>query len=402
MTTTQTTQSQGAPSSPAAKPRRGASKVKRGQEFVDQLCRAGFDFCLDDRSDALQVNGKPISDAILARLHTQLQDWGYGRGDLLRADDAILAYADGHRFHPVKTYLEGLKYEGNGPIAELAAHIVDAHGVLPLYLRKWLIAAVHRVYTGEHHAVLVLEGPQGLGKSKLVQWLNPLPGMYIESGIDPDVDDHKRRIAEKLIWEVTELGSTTRRADVEALKAFLSMETVTFRPKYGRCDVVKPALASFIGTVNKAGGALNDPTGSRRFWATTLTALDWRGYTARIDRDQVWAEAFAAYRMGESWQLDDAATQAASAINAAYEVEDPIENILTSEYTIDPAQASGNNPTWWVSSAAIMAALLRNGVRNASKITASDMAAALVKLGCVARKQRVRGKEMRGWQGLQL
>jgi predicted P-loop ATPase len=62
---------------------------------------------------------------------------------------------------------------------------------------------------------------------------------------------------------------------VEALKWFLTLETVTVRRPYGHFDLDKPALASFIGTVNDDGaGFLTDVTGNRRFRPTSLTTIN--------------------------------------------------------------------------------------------------------------------------------
>lgn len=78
------------------------------------------------------------------------------------------------------------------------------------------------------------------------------------------------------------MGATTRRADVEALKGFLSREVFTVRAPYGRYEIVKPGPASFSGTVNNAFGVFSDSTGSRRYWATTLTAIDWAYARPRV------------------------------------------------------------------------------------------------------------------------
>ncbi len=114
--------------------------------------------------------------------------------------------------------------------------------------------------------------------------------MFVDSGISPDEKDCSLLALRAWTWEISELGATTRRADVEALKAFLSREQFTVRPAYGHYEIVKPALASFIGTVNNSTGIFSDPTGSRRFWAMTITRLDW-SYSEHMDVHEVWAEA---------------------------------------------------------------------------------------------------------------
>jgi hypothetical protein len=133
--------------------------------------------------------------------------------------------------------------------------------------------------------------------------------MYITSPINPDHNDHKIRLAEKLIWEVCELGSTTRRQDKDALKHFTTQESVTVRRPWGHFDMDKPALASFIGTMNDDGaGFLDDSTGNRRYRPVYLTAINWF-YEQECHIDQIWAEAVALYKQGETSKLTEAEEQ---------------------------------------------------------------------------------------------
>ena len=97
--------------------------------------------------------------------------------------------------------------------------------------------------------------------------------MFSDSSINPDDKDDKLKAMQTWVWEVEELGSTIRRADVESLKSFLTCNVFSVRPAYGRHDVAEPGLASFIGTLNQSAGIFNDATGSRRFMTTTLTSI---------------------------------------------------------------------------------------------------------------------------------
>ena len=180
--------------------------------------------------------------------------------------------------------------------------------------------------------------------------------------------------------------------DVEALKAFLSREVFTVRPAYGHFDITKPALASFIGTVNNSAGIFSDPTGSRRFWATTLTAIDWK-YRAAVDIGQVWAEAHAAYLSGKDWRLSPDEATWAREINQSFEAEDPIENLLRKHFRIEPHDGS-----LWTSTADILLHLQTNGLQGNTKANQMALSATLKRL-CLVRGER--GKQ-RGYIGITL
>ena len=295
------------PPAPAA-PRKASRKKITSRYLINYLAELGYAFRLNLCDDSVEVGGERISDVSRAQMRCQLRDAGLGKY-LAAADDAVIASAASHPYHPVLDYLKSLTWDQQPRISQLAAHFSDTNGVIGLYLRKWLIGAVARAYTGVQNAVLVLDGAQGLGKSQFVRWLCPLPKLFVDANINPDDKDSALLAVRSWIWEVSELGATTRRADVEALKGFLSREVFTVRAPYGRFEIVKPGLASFIGTVNNAFGVFSDSTGSRRYWATTLTAIDW-AYARNVDINQVWAEAHAAYLGGESWKLaEDEAQQ---------------------------------------------------------------------------------------------
>ena len=242
----------------------------------------------------------------------------------------------------------------------------------------------------EQPAVWV-SGFYGSGKSHFVRWLcSPLPHLLVEGPIDPENKDDQLRLISCWVWEVAELGSTTRKADREALKHFLTVRQVTVRKPYGKHDLVKPAMASFIGTVNNEGGVLSDPTGSRRFMSVDLLSIDWK--YADMDVNQVWAQAGALYRSGEPWELQGEEKAQAEEANADYEVEDPLTGYFHRCFTIT------KNPDDRVPTCDILDRLHGTGWRGLSKPRAEAMAvgSTLRSLGL----EQYRSGSARGWCGL--
>lgn len=323
-----------------------AGRYSTTQDYLDALAHLGYSFRLNECGYAVEVNGIELTDGMAAKIRNQMRDAGFSRRN--EVEDAYLADAWERRYHPLRAYLDNLTWDGKPHIATLANYVEDKHetvalngeqvSLFHLYMRRWMIGAVAKVYDQQQNMMLVLDGEQDIGKSFLAAWLcSGLPAYFLEGEIDPYDKDCQLRLTKALVWEVGELGATTRKADVEALKRFITTREITARPAYGRYDVRRWATASLIGTVNNDAGFLNDPTGSRRFMAVTLSALDW-DYT-KLDPNQLWAEAVAAYRNGEPWRLEEAEKDVQRVTNKRYEMDDPIEEAILKYCTIthDPA-----------------------------------------------------------------
>jgi len=103
----------------------------------------------------------------------------------------------------------------------------------------------------------------------------------------------------KWIIEVGELEAMRR--EVDAIKAFITRQVETFRPAYGREEVIEPRRCVFAGTTNKDDWQ-RDETGGRRFWPIRVGEIDVDGLAR--NRDQLWAEAVALFNAGERWWLE--------------------------------------------------------------------------------------------------
>jgi predicted P-loop ATPase len=388
----------------AAKRLRQATRDATSSDYVDALKHFGYTFRLNDCSDTVEVNGTPLADALQAKMRAQMRDSGFTQPSK-HIEDAYIAEAYDQRYHPIKDYLTNLKWDGDPHIEDLAAFFTDAHpptqdqdgeqcSVFALWLRRWLIGAVAKVLNAEQNVILVLDGPQGTGKSEFVRWLASGIGTkyFIERSINSEDKDTLMNLLNYFVWEVSELGATTRRADVEALKAIITMREVRVRPAYGHHDVIKPAMASMIGTINNDAGFLNDPTGSRRYAVVTLTGINWE-YTS-IDVNQVWAEAVARYQMGEAWRLGAAEQTTQRELNQEYELADPIEGMLQKHFYIDA------DSTDWMSAADILEVLAERGLRGNPRANQMMVASALRRLGIRKGRTLVDGQRQYGYWGL--
>jgi predicted P-loop ATPase len=363
-------------------------KEYKSADYITALNSMGYTFRLCDLDDRVEINNKPLTDVIESEIRSRARDIGLNRVNVMR--DAFITEANEHRYNPIKDYLSSLQWDGTDWITTLAAHFADTHDLFPTVFRRWLIGAVSKVFDRTQNRMLILDGEQGIGKSNFVAWLaSPLKDYYHDSSINPDEKDHLIRLMTTFIWEVSELGATMRRADVEALKSFLTKQQVNVRMPYGHNDIIKPALASFVGTVNNVGGILNDASGNRRFMTVTLLKIDWD--YKKLNVNQVWAQAVALWRNGESGNSPAEETQLIRSVNAEYEVEDPLVDLIQDHFKVDVTRTD-----WTTKTNRIREVIRDKGWREPST---QQVAAACKKLGIKQINTR-KNSTGRVWVGL--
>ncbi len=374
------------------------TKTVTSKILMAELKRLGYDFRVNIMDDSLEVSDKPITDLIRARIRRDLRDLGYNR-HLTAAEDAYLSEGDFNSYHPIRDKLDSLVWDGlphihllSNYFTELPNHCNGQTPVFEIFFNRWLIGAVAKILDSKQNAMLVFDGPQGIGKSQFVRWLAKCfpEQFFIEKSINPGDKDDEVRLISKVIWEVAELGSTARRADREALKHFISQRQVTVRKPYGHYDVYKPALASLIGTINNEAGFLSDPTGNRRFLVCTIEKINW-DYT-EIDIDQIWAEAVSKYKSGqESEVITDKEIELQKCLNEKYMIDDPFIIGLQQKCLADP-----DNTTNWASSNDILIYLGYDPPRRADTMA---LGSAAKKLGLTKGNAGYNGK-IRGYYGV--
>jgi putative DNA primase/helicase len=211
-------------------------------------------------------------------------------------------------------YLRGLTWDGVPRMDRLLidyAHAPDTELVMAM-TRAFCIGAVRRALQPgcKHDCVLVLEGPQGRGKSQLVR---ALAGEWGDENLCTFEGVAAQQHVAQGPWivEIAELTAVVR-GDPARAKQFLSLTEDRFRAPYDRVLTTTPRRCVFVGTINPIDGWLSDPTGGRRYWPVTVRAVDLDG--VRAIRDQLWAEAVAAHDTGEPhWlrgQAEDDAQEA--------------------------------------------------------------------------------------------
>ena len=246
---------------------------------------------------------RPMIDEDITAVQERLQLAGLLHCNKQTVAQAIELVASANTFHPIKDYLEPLRWDG---VERLDFWLTDCLGVerteyAQAVGRLFLIAMVARIYEPgcQSDYMLILEGPQGRKKSSCCR---ALAGEWFSDNLPENVSskDAALHLRGKWLVEVAELH-TFNRSETAALKAFITRREDIFRPPYGHKEVYRPRQNLFIGTTNRKV-YLQDPTGARRFWPVLTTEIDLELLTSQ--RDQLFAEALVRYRRGEKWWPD--------------------------------------------------------------------------------------------------
>lgn len=213
---------------------------------------------------------------------------------------AVSVVADRLHVHPVRRYLESLRWDGQRRLPTwLTVYLGAPEKRYHDRVGQWfLVGAVARIMRPgcKVDTMPVLEGQQGARKSSALRTLFGAE-WFSDTPLDLSSKDRFCDLAGKWCVELAELDSL-RGHEVERVKGFLSSQSDSYRPPYGRATVVAPRQVVFCGSTNR-DDYLRDETGNRRFWPVVTGRIDLGGLER--DRDQLWAEAREAYEGGAAW-----------------------------------------------------------------------------------------------------
>lgn len=220
-------------------------------------------------------------------------------------------------YHPVRAYLERLEWDGEERAENVLVQYLgaDDSAYVRAVTRTWLLAAVARVYQPgiKFDNVLLMVGPQGIGKSTLGSRLGG--PWFSDTFSTVQGKEAFEQLRGGWIVEVAELAAT-RKAEAENVKHFISKSEDTYRPAYAENIVSFPRQCVFYGTSNE-DNILRDSTGNRRFW--TVAVRGCAASAGEVDKvggdtesgekvfaaltkdvvDQIWAEVVTRWKNGD-------------------------------------------------------------------------------------------------------
>ena len=249
-------------------------------------------------------------------------------------DAALDLHAAQHAFNEVQDYLKGLQWDGVPRLDTLLIDYLgaedDAAGYCRAVCRKAFTGAVARAMRPgcKFDNMLILCGPQGIGKSTLLDKMSM--GWFNDSIRTFEGKETAELLPGAWIVEVAELDAF-RRTEVSRIKQFLSLRTDRYRAAYGRNMKEQPRSCIFFGTCNQMD-FLQDTTGNRRFWPVDVGRrmhpyTVWRDLTDDVI-GQIWAEAKVRWQMGEQLYLTGALEDAAKEHQELHRDSSPWEGMI--------------------------------------------------------------------------
>ena len=257
--------------------------------------------------ESLQNQESEWTEADWPDFYAYMENWNFMTGKQKNngmLENAVLSVAQENTYHPIRSYLTDLKWDGTERLDTMFIRWLGAKDT-PLdreITRLWMMAAVDRVMRPgcQFDQILITCGPQGIGKSRMLRML--ARGFFTNSVNAINMD---KGTVEKLqgMW-IVELGELDgmRRGDMTSIKNFITTTADHYRGSYAKKATSHPRQCVLAGTSNETS-FLRDATGERRFWIMPVTGTGDNGEMVgfRDEVDQLWAEAVYRWKERMLW-----------------------------------------------------------------------------------------------------
>ena len=366
----------------------------------------------EDKTDAHSVADArrfiPVNDRIVNSLWSQMSTiTRVNIQDMYRVIESDYVPV----FNPFKAYLDNLSkpvqstgdqaenpsVEDQDYIHELAQTVHVKGGeqeqkLWHLYLKKWLVGMVASWISDDvvNNVILVLIGEQGAYKTTWFNYLLPPPlkqYFYTKTNANRMSKDDILTLAQYALVCCEELD-TMRPAELNQLKAAVTMPSIDERAAYAHYHEHRKHIASFCGTGNNTQ-FLSDPTGNRRWLPFEVESIvSPRDHPFHYEG--IYSQALALYKSGFQYWFTKEEIQELNRHNRQFETPH-LERELVSLYFRVPKE--GENGMFMTSARAIQ--IIGTGI--SQKLNPTRVGLSFNELGF----QRVRYHGIRGYLVIQ-
>lgn len=267
-------------------------------------------------------------------------------------DGNLCSIGDSNPYNPVAAWIESKPWDGVSRLQEFYDTVTakrdtklsDGRSLKETLMRKWLVSAVAAAYAPNGvvaRGVLTFISKQNLGKTHWAKRLAPADLDVIRDGVllNPTDKDSVLSVVSNWIVELGEVDATFRKADIAALKAFISKQRDSVRRPYARAESHYPRRTIFFASVNDER-FLADDTGNTRWWTIHVEALN---YAHTVDMQQLWAEVKSIYDSGESWHLNPEEIAVLNDSNRDHEKLSPVAELIDGAFDWDTPSSMWTN-----------------------------------------------------------
>jgi putative DNA primase/helicase len=346
--------------------------LTHGEEFTGRLA---FDLFAETPS----VDGKPMDEDGVTNLVATLESkWisdKVAAGDVERA---ARASAKKNAFHPVLDYLNATKWDGVERIDQFFPDHLHTPSS-PYFTgasRCLFIGAVKRILVPgcQMDSMVVLESPQGLGKSRAWEVLGG--EWYLDQTASIESVDFFIAMRGKWFVDLGELDQF-QRAEITRVKQVITLRNDDYRAKYARDNERKPRQSIFVGGTNSHDW-IADSTGGRRFLPIRMGDENIDVPRLEAARDQLFAEAVHRIRANDWpdwWLVPDANEQQESRMHQDF------WDVPVAEYLAErqPSRICGHE---------ILTQLMRKELGQITKGDETKLGSVMKRLGWERRKTR--------------
>ena len=176
-------------------------------------------------------SGKTLNDTDMKYILRRMEK--YGISSEKKIESAIHIVANENRYHPIRDYLNGLKWDGTERIAHVLHHFLGAaeDEYTCEAMKIFLLGAIKRVFQPgcKFETMLCLVGGQGTGKSSFFRLLAVKDEWFSDDLRRLDDDNVYRKLQGHWIIEMSEMIATANAKSIEEIKSFLSKQKETYK-----------------------------------------------------------------------------------------------------------------------------------------------------------------------------